>query len=145
LGDVGAAIIFAGACADFVATLRDSDALALAIFLHSADCYTWIEYAGGESQIDLAELRDEITLQVTRAFAPDLLAARERYYAVDALREPVCDAASAVEHVLDQFRDLMDDAIRSHLGVVEECLEILKALTDAVDTRTQVLATAAQL
>ena len=146
LGDVGAAIIFAGSCADFVATLRDSDALALAIFLHSADHYEWIEYAGGESQIDLTELRDEITLQVTRAFVPTLLVARERYYAVEALREPTSEAAAAVEDVLRMFGELApDESVREHIAALEECREIFGALRAAVDERVRELATAAQL
>lgn len=78
LEEIKTAIIYAGSPAEFVAALSDSAALVHAIFLQNDDRYEWIEYAGGESLIDHQEIRDEVTLQITRAFAPDLLDARRQ-------------------------------------------------------------------
>jgi len=83
---------------------------------------------------------------VTQAFAPELIAARQRYYAMDGLIEPTRAAGCAVAETLRRFADLQDDPIiRQQVPGLEECHEILKALEDVVETYAQELAGPAEL
>jgi len=146
LEKVGAAVIFAGSPAAFLAEWARSDALVHTVFLHSESYFDWIGSDSGESQIERERMRNEVTLEVTQAFAPELIAARQRYYAVDALIEPTHAAGCAVAETLRRFADLQDDPIiRQQVPGLEECHEILKALEDVVETYAQELAGPAEL
>ena len=146
LDKVGAAVIFAGTPAAFLDAWKHSDALVHAVFLHSESYFDWIGSDGGESQIERERVRSEVTLEVTQAFAPELVAARQHYYAVDALIEPTRAASCAVAELLRMFPDLRHDQImRQQVPVLEECREILKALEDVVETHAQNLAGPAEL
>ncbi len=141
----GAAVVFAGSAAEFIAALQNSDVLAHVIFLHSQDRYAWITSVYGEAEIDLAQLRDDVTLQVTRAFAPELLSARERYYAMEALRGPTQNVVSQVDALRQKVETSADAELITMTTALAECHEILTALSDLLSQRAGELATAAQL
>jgi hypothetical protein len=146
LEKVGAAVIFAGSPAAFLAAWGRSDALVHAVFLHSESYFDWIGSDGGESQIERERIRNEVTLEVTQAFAPELVAARQRYYAVDALIEPTRQAGCTVSDVLQRFSDLqMDEIIRQHLSMLRKYDSDFRTLVDLVERRAQELAGPAEL
>jgi hypothetical protein len=134
----GQPVIFAGSPQDFLKALHNNDTFVNMIALQAIKedfPDAWCGRDSGDVYFDEDQARATITLQVTEAFSPDLLAERKRYYSLVRLANALEEVHAlfrrfccSYDHHRQQHADLLASLLRPMVGLLQAGISLLLRL-----------------
>ena len=137
-GYSGQVVIFSGSVQAFLKALYEDPTFINMIALEAMKedfPDSWQDWRDGEPSFDEDAARAAIAVQVTQAFAPDLLHIRQRYYSLSRLARPLDETirsadglASAIRSHAGNHRDLPVGCIQPAVRLIQASLYALRRL-----------------
>lgn len=134
----GQPVIFAGTPQEFLEALHNDDTFVNMIALEAIKedfPDAWCGRDSGDVYFDEAQARATITLQVSEAFMPDLLAERRRYYSLLGLESALEEVHAsfrglrrACDHHRQQHADLPASLLRPTVGLLQTGMSLARRL-----------------